>query len=83
MQVVTGSPISFSAEAMASSATGFMKTGLSPRWVPLAVMTVRQVESTMRSDSESAENPPNTMEWTAPMRAQASMATASSGIMGR
>ena len=37
----------------------------------------------MRSFSASGENPPKTTEWTAPMRAQASMATAASGIMGR
>jgi hypothetical protein len=36
----------------------------------------------MRSFSESGEKPPNTMEWTAPMRVQASMATAVSGIIG-
>ena len=36
----------------------------------------------MRSRSDSAENPPNTTEWTAPMRAHASMATTDSGIMG-
>ena len=83
MQVSTGMPISSSAEAMAASATGFIRIGLSPRWVPLQVTTVVQVESTMRSDSESAEKPPKTMEWTAPMRAQASMATASSGTIGR
>jgi hypothetical protein len=37
----------------------------------------------MRSRSDSAEKPPNTTEWTAPMRAQASIATAASGIIGR
>ena len=31
----------------------------------------------------SGEKPPNTTEWIAPMRAQASMATATSGIIGR
>jgi hypothetical protein len=37
----------------------------------------------MRLAKLSGENPPNTMEWTAPIRAQASMATAASGIIGR
>ena len=36
----------------------------------------------IRSRSESEENPPNTTEWAAPMRVQASMATGSSGIIG-
>ena len=39
--------------------------------------------SLMRSASESGLNPPNTTEWTAPMRAQASIATTASGIIGR
>ena len=40
-------------------------------------------ESLMRSRSDSGENPPNTTEWIAPMRAQASMAITASGIIGR
>ena len=32
---------------------------------------------------DSAEKPPKMIEWMAPMRAQASMATASSGIIDR
>ena len=47
-----------------------------------AVISVEQLESSMRSFSASGENPPNTTECTAPMRAHASMATAASGIMG-
>jgi hypothetical protein len=39
--------------------------------------------SFMRSRSASAEKPPNTTLWVAPMRAQASMAIAASGIIGR
>ncbi len=39
--------------------------------------------SWIRWASESAENPPNTTEWTAPSRAQASIATGSSGTMPR
>ena len=40
-------------------------------------------ESLMRSRSDSALKPPKTTLWTAPMRAQASIAIASSGISGR
>ena len=36
----------------------------------------------MRSLSDSAEKPPNTTEWMAPMRAQACMATMASGVIG-
>ena len=40
------------------------------------------VASLMRSLSASGENPPKTTEWMAPIRAQASMANAASGIIG-
>ncbi len=53
-----------------------------PRGPSSAVMTTRQSESRTRSLSDSGEKPPKTTEWTAPMRAQASMATAASGIIG-
>ena len=36
----------------------------------------------MRLASEWLAKPPNTTEWMAPMRAQASMAKAASGIIG-
>ena len=36
----------------------------------------------MRVASSLDANPPNTTEWTAPMRAQASIAIAASGIIG-
>ena len=38
--------------------------------------------SSMRVASSFAAKPPNTTEWIAPMRAQASMANAASGIIG-
>src|ERR1041385_4222002 len=38
--------------------------------------------SLIRSRSDSAENPPKTTEWTAPIREQASIAIAASGIIG-
>ena len=46
---------------------------LPPRIPSLAVNTTLQPASRMRSRSDSAEKPAKTTEWTAPMRAQASM----------
>ncbi len=40
------------------------------------------VASSMRVASSFAAKPPNTTEWIAPMRAQASMAMAASGTIG-
>ncbi len=48
----------------------------------LAVTTSLAVESSMRAASSLAAKPPNTTEWIAPMRAQASMAKIASGIIG-
>ena len=45
-------------------------------------MSILQLESLMRLAMAELENPANTMECTAPMRAQANMAIASSGIIG-
>ena len=45
-----------------------------PRTPSSAVMTMFDLQSSMRPASESGEKPPNTTEWMAPMRAQASMA---------
>ena len=53
-----------------------------PRTPSSAVITTRDAQSSMRPLSASGEKPPNTTEWMAPMRAQASMATAASGIIG-
>ena len=39
--------------------------------------------SSMRAASSAAAKPPNTTEWIAPMRAQASIATWARGIIGR
>ena len=41
------------------------------------------VASSIRRASSCAANPPNTTEWTAPSRAQASIAITASGIIGR
>ncbi|MNN03138.1 hypothetical protein D3C81_1158170 [compost metagenome] len=56
---------------------------LPPRRLSSAVITRRQSASRMRSRRASGAKPPNTTECTAPMRAQASMAQAASGIIGR
>ncbi len=56
---------------------------LPPRMPSSAVITTVEEQSEMRPARESGEKPPNTTEWIAPMRAQASIATAASGIIGR
>jgi hypothetical protein len=47
-----------------------------------AESTALGLASSMRVASSLAAKPPNTTEWIAPMRAQASMATTASGIIG-
>jgi hypothetical protein len=47
-----------------------------------AVRIARGRASSMRVASSCAANPPNTTECTAPIRAQASIAIAASGIIG-
>ena len=52
--------------------------------VPIVLMQLATAPlSAMRPRMLSALNPPKTSEWTAPIRAQASMATAASGMFGR
>jgi hypothetical protein len=46
------------------------------------ISTCASASSTL-SITDWLENPANTTEWIAPMRAQASIATGSSGIIGR
>ena len=45
-----------------------------PRKPSSAVIRNRDLQSSMRPASGSGEKPPNTTEWMAPIRAQASMA---------
>ena len=66
----------------ASSAADLRSTGRPRRQPPSAVMSSRACASLMRLASASAEKPPKTTVCGAPMRAQASMAMGSSGIMG-
>ena len=44
--------------------------------------TTRGLASSMRVASSCAAKPPNTTEWIAPMRAQASIAITASGTIG-
>ena len=47
-----------------------------------AASTTTGSASSMRTASSLAAKPPNTTEWMAPMRAQASIAITASGIIG-
>jgi hypothetical protein len=67
----------------ASSALAFKVVTLPPRGPPSAVTRTFASQSLMRSRNESAEKAPKTTECGAPMRAQASIAIGSSGIMGK
>ena len=53
------------------------------RRAPSTVISVLASENSMRSLTESAENPPKTTLCGAPIRAQASIETTTSGIIGR
>ncbi len=70
------------ARSMAPSSRGLY---LMTRWTSMpqeAEMMTLGLASLMRVASSLAAKPPKTTECTAPMRAQASMAMAASGIMG-
>ncbi len=71
------------ARSMASSALFFSGTSVPLRCPPSAVISTFAPAALIRSASDSGLKPPNTTEWTAPMRVQASMAMAASGTMGR
>ena len=66
----------------ALSVFAFSGTLRPPRTPSSAVMTNSDSQSWMRLARLSGEKPPNTTEWTAPMRAQASIATGASRIIG-
>ena len=67
---------------MASSSSGLYSTTRANSMPQEALSTALGCASSMRLASSGAAKPPNTTECTAPMRAQASMATAASGSMG-
>ena len=46
-------------------------------------MTILHSLSLIRAETAEDENPANTTEWIAPIRAHAKIATANSGIMGK
>ena len=69
--------------ASASSAIRLSGTTWPRRYPPSAVMTATASASFTRSRNASAEKPPKTTEWAAPIRAQASIAITASGIIGR
>ena len=69
-------------EASASSAWGLRPIALPRRQPPSAVMSTLAPQSLMRPDSASAEKPPKTTVCGAPIRAHASIAMGSSGIIG-
>ena len=68
--------------ASASSTIVFSGSGLPPRSCSSAVMTATAPASMIRSCSDFAENPPNTTECVAPMRAHACIATTPSTDIG-
>jgi hypothetical protein len=68
--------------SIASSAAAFRLTALPRRQPPSAVISTLAWASLIRPASASALKPPKTTVCGAPMRAQASMAIGSSGIIG-
>ncbi|OQB97620.1 MAG: hypothetical protein BWX80_04107 [Candidatus Hydrogenedentes bacterium ADurb.Bin101] len=68
---------------MASSAMAFSPICLPERSETLDVMSILQEASPTRVAMASALKPPNTMEWMAPIRVQASITMGSSMIIGR
>ena len=68
--------------ASAASAFAFSGTGRPPRRPSSAVISRVESQSWIRFARLSGENPPNTTEWIAPIRVQASMAEAASGTIG-
>ena len=66
-----------------SSTCSLIGAVLPLRRAPSTVISAFASENSIRSRTDSAEKPPNTTLWTAPMRAHASIATATCGIIGR
>ena len=67
----------------ASSTAGLSALAAPRRYPPSAVITSVAAQSMIRLRSASAEKPPKTTVCGAPSRAQASIATTVSGIIGR
>ena len=71
------------ASPRAASSSGLYSITRLPSMPQEAETTTVGCASSMRTASSFGANPPNTTEWTAPSRAQASMATTASGTIGR
>ncbi len=69
--------------SICSSTAGLIGAVLPLRRAPSTVTSAFASENSIRSRTDSAEKPPKTTLWMAPMRAQASIATTTSGIIGR
>ncbi len=69
--------------SMNSSTAGLMSAALPLRRAWSTVISALASANCIRSFTASAEKPPNTRLWGAPIRAHASIATATSGIIGR
>lgn len=68
--------------AHASSTDSLSETACPRRYCPSLVMTILASASSMRAARADAEKPANTTECSTPRRAQASIATIASGIIG-
>ena len=68
---------------MTSSTLDLIAAVLPLRRAPSTVTRIFASENSIRSLTDSALKPPKTTLWIAPMRAHASIATATSGIIGR
>ena len=69
--------------AMTSSTWDLTGAVLPLRRAPSTVISALASENSIRSRTASAEKPPKTTLWIAPIRAQASIATVTWGIIGR
>ena len=81
MRRTTRHECTLGAAAIASSAVSLSGTVLPRRQASSCVTSTSQPMSTIRPESESAENPPKTTVCGAPRRVHASIAIASSGII--
>ena len=70
------------ASLIASSSSGLYGTTRAPSMPQDAERMSLGLASSMRVASSLGAKPPNTTEWMAPMRAQASMANTASGTIG-
>ena len=79
----TTSTVSTVGQCSTAASTLALSGTIAPRRQPPSAVTMSfACASFMRSRTASAENPPKTIECVAPIRAQASIAIASSGMSG-